>query len=177
MATPHRTAAFSAILTQLVNRLRLVLGRVDPDTGDPAIDDTYVRVVIAPNPDYAPYRAEEGVQLVVYPPEPASGGGRYDKKVRREVVTHVVTSNLLDLAGTDPIACTAHLTLEDSVIDAVTSFHPSVEATPGTSVNVTWKGGAQAQHRMVKQDQSLVISSLAFEVVYAQPFTIPTPTP
>lgn len=177
MATPHRTAAFATILTQLVNRLRLVLGRVDPDTGDPSIDDTYVRVVIAPNPDYAPYRAEEGVQLVVYPPEPAAGGGRYDKKVQREVVVHVISSSLLDLAGTDPIACTAHLTLEDTVIDAVTSFHPLVKSSPGTAVNVRWKGGAQAQHRMVKVDQSLVVSSLAFDVTYAQPFTIPTPTP
>lgn len=170
MATPHRTASFSAILQQLVVRLNTVLGRTEPG-------DTFVRVVIAPTPDFTFYRAEPGVHLVVYPPAPAvPGSGRYATKVQREVLVHVVSLNLSDMAGSDLIACLAHLDLEDQVVDAIVNFHPDVVATPGTAVNVRWKPGAQQQHRMTKQgDAGEVYSSLAFDITYAHPFTIPAP--
>jgi len=183
VATPNRSAAFSTILSQIVTRLNVVLGRYAGTDAIP-VGDTYVRVVIAPSPDFAPYRAERGVHLVVYPPEPrVPGGGRYATLVQRELVIHVVTESLLDQAGVDGIAAATHLDTEDTVVVAVLYFLPPVLAAtapvptpgPGTAVNVRWKGGAQQQHRMTQIDHGLVYSAVAFEISYAHPFTVPTP--
>lgn len=176
MSTPNRTASFAAITQELLSRLRLRLTALyaaqDPQV---IIDGTFVRLVVAPGPDDAPYKAERGLHVVVYPPQPSDGGGRYDKKVSREVVVHVVSESLLDQVGSDEAACLAHLGLEEVTIDALVNSHPDfTPAEVGTAVNVRWKGGAQPEQRLVRVDTGLVASSLAFDVQYAFPFSVRT---
>lgn len=161
MSTPHRSTSFADILDTIVDRLAGALGR--------SRSDGYVRIVLAPSPEDAPYRAEEGVHVVVDPPQP-SGNGRYDTKVRRDVTVFVVSSNLSDTGGRDDLAALAHVRLEERVIDAVKDLYPASPAV-GTAVQVQWKGGARPQ-RMVRADTSLVVSSVVFEVTYAFPFTV-----
>lgn len=168
MATPNRSAVFADVLDGLVSRLNRILGR---EAGD-----TFVRVVIAPSPDLAPYRAEAGVHLIVLPPDPdpKSGGGRYGKKVVRTVLAYVKTESLLDQAGEDIAAVRAQLALEDQVIDAVDNFNPNLtapEKTAGGPVLIRWKPGGAQMARGVNTDTGLVGSVLAFEVEYAQAFT------
>jgi len=163
MPTPHRSASFATIAQNLVSRLETVLNR--------ASGDGYVRLVVAPNPDWSPYRAENGVHVVVYPPSPNPAAGRYDTKVQRDVVIHVISESLSDVGGRDDIATLAHIVLEEKVIDAVKDLYPASPHT-GTAVMVRWKGGAAQQQRLMTKDAGLVVSSLAFEVTYAFPFTV-----
>lgn len=167
--TPNRSAGIAGILDGIIARLNRVLQKT--------AGDGYVRLVIVPNPDDGYFRAEEGVHVLVLPPEPTPHGGRYNMRVTRPVVVSIVTQCLLDAAGVDYQAALEHLTLEDKVIDAVTSGHPNFSAdekTSGGAVNIRWKPGGHQMTRRVRTDTGLVGSALAFEVEYAQPFTVTT---
>lgn len=160
MATPNRSASFSTIIAAILARIRTV-------------DANGTRLIVAPNPEFAPYRAEAGTHVVVYPPQPHStGGGRCGTRVKRDLVIHVVTESLLDAAGNDELLTLAHLDREDAILDVVVDGKPSA-ANVGPEVNTTWKPGAVPAHRLMKSDAGLVVSALQFEVLYAQPHTIP----
>jgi hypothetical protein len=160
--TPNRSASFANCVRSVLLRLRQLTTHA-------------VRLVVAPSPDYAPYKAELGYHVVVYPAQPQSvGGGRYGTKVKRDVVVHVVTENLSDYAGSDEIAALAHLDVEDQVINAVVDNNREHTAEMiGPAVNIVWKQGGVPPSRLMKVDAGLVVSAIPFEVLYAQPHTIP----
>ena len=163
MPTPHRSVSFATVATDLVSRLEL---RFDRTPGD-----GFVRLVLAPSPELAPYRAEAGVHVVVYPPRPNPAGGRYDTKVVRLVEVFVVTSSLRDVGGRDDAASLAHLAMEETVVDAVRDLYPN--GVVGSAVQVRWVPGQERQARNVDRDVGLIRSSLTFEVTYAFPYTVP----
>ena len=165
MSTAHRTVSFADVADTIVVRLEQRFGRTQ--------GDGFVRLVIAPLPEAAPYRAEAGVHVVVHPPQPNTTGGRYDTKVQRDVEVYVVTESLSDVGGRDDSAMLKHLVAEETVVDAMKDLYQPSAATGG-AVAIRWKGGAQGQHRLMRVDAGLVVSSLAFEVTYAFPFTTPT---
>lgn len=166
MSTPNRSASFAAVLPVVAARLRKVLNK----------PDGYVRLVVAPNPEEWPYRAEEGVHVVCYPPTPDGKcvSGRYATKVKRPVEVHVVSECLLDPAGRDDAAVLRHVALEEQVIDAVMDSHPlHTGDVTGPAVLVTWVGTGTPPRRPSKTDTALLHSVLLFEAAYAFPFTTP----
>lgn len=166
MATPNRSASAADILPVVMSRLRTVLNK----------SDGYVRLVINPNPDEWPYRAEEGIHVAVYPPVPANKcpNGRYATLVKRAVEVHVVSECMLDVAGRDDTALLRHTRLEESVVDAVMDSHPSHTAgQQGPAALITWVGTGTPPRRPIKDDVALVHSVLLFELSYAFPFTVP----
>lgn len=134
-----------------------------------------VRIVIAPSPGDAPYRAEQGVHFLIGRATPftPSGAGRHAYRVRRTVYVVVVTECLRDVAGRDEEAASDHLTLEDQVIDCVHDRHPSLPDTDKVlaEVSIKW-ADVQEPQRLVRTDEGLVSSVLGFEVVYKQGFTV-----
>lgn len=157
---PHRSTPFSSVAATIVSRLETRFERL--------ANDGFVSLVVAPSPEFAPYRAEAGLHVVVMPPRPSDGGGKYDKKVSRSVVVYVYTQNSLDEAGSDRLACLAHLDAEDAVVDVMDRAVPV-----GTAVQIKWVPGGSSSQRLMKTDAGLVVSSLVFDVTYAQPFTVP----
>lgn len=166
MSTPNRSASVATVLPVVLSRLRTVLNKADG----------YVRLVVNPNPEEWPYRAEEGIHVAVYPPSPVNKcpSGRYATLVRRALEVHVVSKCLLDVAGRDDAALLAHVTLEEAVVDSLMDLHPSHTADQqGPAVMLTWTGTGSPPHRGVKRDTGLVHSVLLFELSYAFPFTVP----
>lgn len=166
---PNRSASFADIIDGILERLNTIL--------EHSPTDGYVRLVVHPNPDLAEYRAEEGCHVLVFPPEPRTASGRYDMHVTRPVVVALWTQCLLDAGGFDYEAMKNHLRLEERVVDAVVSGHPLFSTDNdfgGGAVNIRWKPGGNEIARRVRSDTGLVGSALAFDVTYAQPFTVTT---
>lgn len=131
-----------------------------------------VRVVVTPNPTGPDYVAQEGVtiRVPVAEPNPLSGAGRAGFVVHRRVAVYVVTANLLDEAGSDEQAAYAHMTLEETVADAV---HDLVDAsTTRLGIKVRWVPGGAEIARGTKQDPALRTSVLLFDVEYPMAFRV-----
>jgi hypothetical protein len=161
--TAGSTAA-SAIITGLRDRLRAVLVK------DTVPNSNYVRIVVRPSPDYAEYKAEEGVALMFGPPMPEknAGAGRWGKLTRRTLEVHIASQNMLDPAGQDDAAATAHLDLEEAVVNALEDWI----AQPKLGVRVAWMEGGAEIERNVKRDNGMAVSVLLFEVEYVPPLKV-----
>lgn len=162
----QQNQAVALSFLNILKRLRTVL---------PA-SANYVRGVIAPNPEQAEYKAEEGVHVAIGSPEPSptSGAGRWGLLVDRPVMVYVTTRCLLDPSPRDEIALTAHVTLEESVVNAVLDGHPNGPSIEG--IRLTWVPGGSAPSRRVKHDVGLMTSMLVFNLHYAMKLT-PGPGP
>lgn len=140
-----------------------------------SLPDGMVRVVIAPSPGDAPYRAEAGVHFLVgrAAPYTPSGAGRHAYRTRRTVYVAIVSECLLDVGGRDDEAVRRHLVLEDQVIDCVHDYHPDIPSAdkPLAEVSIKW-ADAQNPERLVRTDEGLVSSVLGFEVIYRHPFDV-----
>lgn len=171
----------SDVLLAIKNRLIEITN--DPDG---TVDESFVRVVAHPGPDYANYRAERGIALCMSAPQPFTnaGAGRYGLKTTRIVEVHIGTQNLLDPAHNDQIAVFAHLDLEETVVDALHDASPLTGYSPATSdpaiptgprhigLKVRWIPGGSEIARLVKTDAGLLFSVILFEVEYVPPLQV-----
>lgn len=166
MLPPQQIQPVAASFTNILTRLRTVLPK----------DFGYVRVVVRPNPELEEYRAEEGVHCVLGSPspQPTSGAGRWGYKVTRPLVVYVCTRSHLDQVGRDELALGKHVTLEESVVNAVLDGHPLVGTREG--ILIAWVPGGQEASRAVPDDVGMLTSMLVFELSYAINLT-PGPGP
>lgn len=137
--------------------------------------DDYVRVTVTPHPDDNDYKPEDGVSIRVPVGEPyaPSGAGRSGYVVNRRIYVYVATglSGLLDYAGNDQIAAYAHLDLEDSVADAILDF-PGGGVQTKLGIRVKWVEGGAEIGRRFRNDPSMLVSVLLFDVEYPAPFRV-----
>lgn len=159
----------SDVIVAIKDRLVELLLNVD----DQPIDETFVRIVAHPGPDYANYRAERGVAICFQSPEPftQAGAGRYGLITTRTMEVHLATQSHLDPAENDQIAVVAHLDMEESVVNALHDAAP--QTTPvHIGVSVRWIPGGAEIARNVKRDQGMLLSVLLFEVKYVPPLLV-----
>lgn len=164
LQTSANATTFASVLQTVVNRLVAGVGG-------------RVKVVAVPNDQLHEYTAAEGLLVNVGVPEPApdNGAGRYGKLVRRNVTVVVMTQNLRDPSGQDPLAVAAHSAKEEAVVNALEQ-----QAPVGTSYNlrtghqIQWVPGGSAITRQVRKggDPGMILSALVFRVLYTAPIQV-----
>lgn len=159
----------SDVLLALKNRLVEALDD-DPDL---PIDESFVRIVVTPGPNYGEYRAERGVALRFSSPVPftTAGAGRYGLLTKRTLEVYVGTQNLSDPAMNDQIATLAHLDLEEKIVDVLVDASP-VPTVTRIGTTVRWIPGGAEIERQVKKDAGMLFSVLLFEVEYVPPLRV-----
>lgn len=133
-----------------------------------------VRVVASPNPTGPDYVAQEGVTIRVPVAEPfgQAGAGRAGTPVTRRIAVYVVTESMVDEAGSDENAAYAHMTLEETVMNAVRDFPGGDLGQTKLGIRIIWIPGGAEIARATKQDPALLTSVLLFDVQYPAPFRV-----
>lgn len=169
----YGATAFASLLTYLKARVLTALTLPPANEGEDPIpvDRTYVRVLLSPSktPSGSEWRAEQGVTIRVGPivPDENCGAGRSGWKCHRDLEVFVVTESLLDEAGDDLLALTAHTEVEEQVVGAFTDTPPR-DRDPRSviGVRVTWVPGGVPPRRRADADQGIVESSVTFRCEY-----------
>lgn len=159
------SVAASALLLALKAKL---VGALVPELEQAT--SRYVRIIARPNPDYAEYKAEEGVALCLRSPDPEknAGAGRWGKLTRRVLEVYVASENLSDKAGEDEILVTKHLDLEEAVVNVLEDWYPDKTG----AVRVAWMPGGAEIERRVRTDPGVALSVLLFELTYVPPIEV-----
>lgn len=166
----RNAVAFKTTLALLVDRLRDSLTQGTGDDEETVHAD-FVRATVVPD-DAAEYRAEPGVTIRVSAPQPASesGAGRAGYQVRRVLYVQVVTTCLLDRAGSDEVAMARHFDLEEQVVDALLDTPPvGTPSSVKAGNRVKWVPGSEEAQRPVRVDEGTVKSTLVFDITYPAP--------
>lgn len=172
----------SDVLVAFKTRLVAVLKTKDDDdslladatlTGTTPVDETFVRIIAHPGPDYAEYRAERGISLCFTALEPftPAGAGRYGLKTTRTLEVHVATQSHLDPAQSDQLAVVAHMDMEELIVDVLHDASP-VGTPAHIGIKVRWIPGGADIARQVKRDVGTLFSVILFEVEHVPPLRV-----
>lgn len=125
------------------------------------------KVVVRPDVKNGVYLGEAGVRVAFGSPQPSStpGAGTFSLLTVRPIQVWVFTVNLLDRAGEDGTAASAHWATEDGIVNALID-RAGQTAKIGAGRGVFWTPGGDELSRQVKTDPGQILSVLTFGVEY-----------
>jgi hypothetical protein len=156
--------ATADVITAFLDRLRTGLtykGAEKPES--------FVRLVASPDTDLAEYRPRPGISVRVQPPqpEPRGGAGRSALRVTRVFEVFIITTCLLDSAGSDTKAVLNHAALEDAVVDRLHDTPPNNrDGLTRIGIKLQWVPGGEEVRRKMKKDAGQLMSVLLFACEY-----------
>lgn len=126
------------------------------------------RIFCAPDDSAVHHVAQNGIRIRVSPPEPvpSSGAGRRGYIVMRRLEVFVLTQSLADPGGFDDSAVRAHVTAEETVVNALTLVNSPKWIT------LKFIPGGTDIARTLKTAPSIMASVLVFELTYPAPLTV-----